>query len=108
MQSIWQALNDHGVEMVLSGHDHDYERFYPMDATGKRVTNGKGVMQFVVGTGGASLRGFGTVAANSAVRLAQTYGVLKLTLRGTGFDWQFVPVAGSTGSDSGSRECYDP
>jgi hypothetical protein len=79
-----------------------------MDATGKRVTNGKGVMQFVVGTGGASLRGFGTVAANSAVRLAQTYGVLKLTLRGTGFDWQFVPVAGSTGSDSGSRECYDP
>jgi len=108
MQSIWKALNDYGVELVVSGHDHGYERFYPMDANGQRLTDGKGVMQFIVGTGGASLQGFGTVATNSAARIAKTYGVLKLSLRSTGYDWAFVPIAGSSGSDSGSRNCYDP
>jgi hypothetical protein len=108
MQAVWQALNDYGVELAISGHDHGYERFYPMSASGARLTNGKGVEQFIVGTGGAPLRAFSTVATNSAARIAQTYGVLKLTLRGTGYDWAFVPIAGQSGSDSGSRECYDP
>jgi hypothetical protein len=108
MQPIWKALADNGVELVLSGHDHDYERFNPMDGSGALVTNGKGVMQFVVGTGGASLRSFGTIAANSAVRIANTYGLLKLNLRSSGYDWAFVPIAGGSGSDSGSRGCYDP
>ncbi len=108
MQAIWQALNDYGVEMAISGHDHGYERFHPMNASGTRLTNGKGVVQFIVGTGGASLRAFGTTAANSAVRIGQTYGALRLTLRESGYDWAFVPIAGQSGSDSGSRECYDP
>jgi hypothetical protein len=108
MQPVWQLLAEHGVEMVISGHDHGYERFNPMDANGSLLTNGKGVVQFVVGTGGASLRSFGTTATNSAKRIANTYGVLKLTLNSTGYAYAFTPIAGSTGSDSGSRNCYDP
>jgi hypothetical protein len=107
-QPFWEALAEYGVEMVLSGHDHDYERFAPMDAHGDRSSDGKGVVQFVVGTGGALLRPFYDKAANSVVRVAYTYGVLKLTLRRTGYDWVFIPTNGSVASDSGSRDCYDP
>jgi hypothetical protein len=107
-QPFWQALAEYGVEMVLSGHDHDYERFAPMDANGTRADDGKGVVQFVVGTGGAPLRRFYDKAANSAVRVADIYGVLKLTLRKTGYDWAFIPMNSSAISDYGSRDCYDP
>jgi acid phosphatase type 7 len=107
-QPLWQALSEYGVEMVLSGHDHVYERFAPMDASGNLLTNGKGIVQFVVGTGGAQLRSFSTTKANSLVRISQTYGVLSLSLRTTGYDWAFIPISGGSASDSGSRECYDP
>src|SRR6266498_1830414 len=78
-QALWQALYDHGAELVLSGHDHDYERFAPQNASGQADAS-FGVREIVVGTGGASLSSFGTVAANSEVRNSSTFGVLKLTL----------------------------
>lgn len=103
MQAIWQMLYDAGADLVLNGHEHHYERFSEMDAAGATVT--QGLREIVVGTGGAALYPFGTPKSASQVRDNTTYGVLKLTLRPTGYDWQFVPIAGSTFADSGSDDC---
>ena len=104
MGTLWQILYNAGAEIVLNGHEHQYERFAQMDATGAAVTDG--LREFVVGTGGAGLYPFGTALAASQVRNNTTYGVLKLTLHPTSYDWQFVPVAGSTFTDSGSSNCH--
>jgi len=103
VRPFWQILYDEGADVVINGHDHDYERFAPQDAD-RRPTDG-GLRQFVVGTGGVLLRGFGRVAANSEVRDSSTHGVLRLTLREDGYDWSFVPVAGGTFTDAGSGSC---
>ena len=105
MQAIWQALYDVGAEVVLGGHDHDYERFAPQDGYGNPDPVA-GIREFVVGTGGASLRGFGDIQPNSEVRNSDTLGVLKLTLRSTSYDWEFVAEAGETFTDSGSTDCH--
>ena len=91
--------------MVVDGHDHDYERFAPQNADGV-ADSARGIREFVVGTGGKSLYPFAGRAANSEVRNATTFGILKLTLRANGYDWRFVPVAGSTFTDSGSAFCH--
>lgn len=103
MQPLWQALMDYHADLVLSGHEHNYERFAPQTASG--AASAQGIREFVVGTGGRSHYGFGTPIANSLVRNSDTYGVLKLTLHASGYDWQFVPVAGSSFTDSGSASC---
>lgn len=103
--AAWNALYTAGVELVLNGHDHDYERFAPQDPNGK-ADAARGIRQFVVGTGGASLRGFFATKANSEVRNSSTWGVLKLTLEPGAYRWQFVPVAGKTFTDAGSGTCH--
>jgi Calcineurin-like phosphoesterase len=103
MQPIWQALYDAGADVVVSGHDHDYERFAPQDPTG--IADPNGIRSFVVGTGGSRLNPISTPIANSEVHNDDTFGVLKLTLHPTSYDWEFVPVAGGTFSDSGSDAC---
>ena len=106
MQAIWQALYDYSADVVVNGHDHDYERFAPQDPGGAADPE-RGIRQFVVGTGGKSHYSFtGPSIANSEVRNDDTSGVLKLTLRSTSVDWQFVPVAGRTFSDSGVQSCH--
>jgi len=103
-QALWQAAYDHGVDLVLTGHDHSYQRFLPLDAAG-RPDAALGITSIVVGTGGAShydtSPGPNTVISNGA-----TYGVLKLTLYPTGLNWDFVPQAGATFTDSGSLGCH--
>jgi PKD repeat protein len=102
---LWQALYDDGAEIVLNGHAHLYERFAPQTSAG--VANATtGIRQFTVGTGGKSLAGFATIAANSEIRDNQTFGVLKLTLHADGYTWEFVPVAGKTFTDTGSGFCH--
>src|SRR5581483_10081062 len=87
-------------------HDHDYERFAPQTPTGVR-DDAKGILEIVVGTGGNSLYSWpGGAIANSVIRDAGTYGVIKMTLWPTSYDWQFVPVAGATFSDKGSALCH--
>ncbi|HEV8688371.1 MAG TPA: Ig-like domain-containing protein, partial [Gaiellaceae bacterium] len=99
-------LYDAGAEIVLSGHDHDYERFAPQNPTGAR-DDARGLLQFVVGTGGKSLESsWGAIRPNSLVRDRVTYGVLKLTLRPDGYDFEFVPEAGKTFRDLGSGTCH--
>jgi hypothetical protein len=103
MRDAWRLLQRHGADVVLSGHDHDYERFAPQDADGH--ANPDGLRAFVVGTGGFTLYPRATVAANSEVWNSRTWGVLKLTLRSDGYDWEFIPVAGQHFRDSGSEAC---
>jgi hypothetical protein len=103
--ALWQALHDAGAEVVLNGHDHDYERFAPQDPGGT-LDDARGIRQFVVGTGGANHRVFKTVKPNSEVRNADTFGVLVLTL-GTGhYTWRFVPEPGRQFTDQGTGECH--
>ena len=93
-----------GVDVVVNGHDHDYERFAPMDAGGN--VNANGVRAFVVGTGGAVLRDFGTIKPNSEVRYSGTYGVIMFRLYPNSFEWQFHPVEDKALTDSGTGVCH--
>ena len=105
LRDFWNPLYAAGADVVLSGHRHNYERFARQTPTGV-ADPVRGIRQFVVGTGGASLSSFGsTIAANSEVRNDRTHGVLKLTLHPTSYDWQFVPIAGQTFTDAGSTSC---
>ncbi len=103
VRTLWRTLDEAGADLVLNGHDHDYERFAAQDADGRADPHG--MVSFVVGTGGADLRPFGAIAANSLVRDHSAHGVLKLTLRPDGYDFAFVPVPGATFRDSGSGTC---
>lgn len=103
--AFWQALYDFNAELILNGHDHDYERFSPQDPNGIADPK-RGIREFVVGTGGKNHREFGIHKANSEVRNNDTFGVLKLTLKATGYDWKFIPEAGKTFTDSGSGSCH--
>ncbi len=102
--NFWDALHAAGVDVVLNGHEHIYERFAPQ--TPSAVADPNGIRQFTVGTGGRSHYTIGTVKANSEVRNGSTYGVLKLTLHASSYDWQFVPVSGATFTDSGTGQCH--
>ena len=79
MKDIWRLLQDAGAELVLSGHDHIYERFAPQDADG-RLDRARGIRQFVVGTGGYTLYDLGPAPPNSEVRDNHSWGILKLSL----------------------------
>ena len=103
-QPFWQALYDDGADVILNGHDHTYERFAPQNPNGQ-ADSSRGIREFVVGTGGAGLYPFPNIQPNSEVRNNTTYGVLKLTLHASSYDWQFVPIAGQTFTDSGSGNC---
>ena len=105
MSSIWEALYASGVDLVLSGHDHDYERFAPLDADG-RVDKIRGIRSFIVGTGGAHHAEFGTIKSGSIVRNNDTFGVLRLVLHPTGYEWEFVPETGKIFTDKGTGRCH--
>jgi hypothetical protein len=105
LSNFYKAFYDAGAELVMSGHDHDYERLDPMDPAGN-LDLARGLRSFVVGTGGISQNAFTTIHANSVVRQTGTFGVLKLTLRVGGYDWEFVPVAGKTFADTGTGSCH--
>jgi len=106
VQDLWNDLYASGAELVLNGHDHDYERFAPQDPNGN-LDLANGIREFVVGTGGKSERNLaGAPIHNSQITITGVYGVLKLTLNPTSYNWQFIPVAGSNASDSGSGMCH--
>ncbi len=105
LQTLWQTLHENGVDVVLAGHDHTYERFKPMGLNGQEDLQ-SGVREFVVGTGGRSHYNFGPPLSTSEVRDNTSYGVLKLTLRDSSYDWEFVPVEGAAFRDSGTGACH--
>jgi hypothetical protein len=102
---FWDALYAAKADLVLSGHEHIYERFDPQTPAGVAdATNG--IRSWVVGTGGRALYGLDTAEPNSAVRNASTFGILTLTLKPAGYAWKFVPIAGQTFTDMGSGVCH--
>ncbi len=105
-QPLWQALYDFHAELILNGHEHNYERFAPQTPTGTAdPTNG--IREIISGTGGEShYNDEGTPLANSEVFNGTTFGVLQLTLGPGTYTWQFIPVAGQTFTDSGSGTCH--
>lgn len=105
MRDAWTLLSAAGADLVLSGHDHDYERFALQDVDGY-ADDAHGMRQFVVGTGGAELTPFVIRRANSQTSENGTYGVLKMALKPKGYAWEFVPVAGGTYRDHGSALCH--
>jgi len=106
MKPIFEALYNAGVEIVLSGHEHLYERFAPQTANGV-AEPARGVRQFVVGTGGyTTLDTFGAPLPNSEVRVEGTWGVLRLTLGEGQYSWQYLPVGGGAPRDSGRDVCH--
>ena len=104
-QALWQALYDAGADVVVSGHDHTYERFAPQTPDGQ-VDAARGLREFVAGTGGAGLSAFDHPAPNSEVKNNTTHGVLKFTLYADRYDWKFVPVAGASFTDAGTGTCH--
>ncbi len=105
VKPLWDQLHAAGVELVVNGHEHSYERFAPLDAAGNPDADA-GIRQIVVGTGGAPLRGFPREDPNSEIRDASTHGVLRLDLHQAGYDWAFVPARGGTFTDAGSGTCH--
>ena len=104
-QPLWQALYEAGAEIVVVGHDHNYQRFAPQTPNGA-ADPVRGIRQFVAGMGGAGHYVFGAPIANTEAYNTDTYGVLKLTLGPGTYSWEFIPVAGGTYSDSGSGTCH--
>jgi hypothetical protein len=108
-EAFWRELYAYRADVVLNGHDHTYERFGLQNPSG--LADAQGIREFVVGTGGKNHTGFPTTrpfAANSQVRSTGTYGVLRLTLRASSYDWRFVPEQGKTFADSGTTSCHGP
>jgi hypothetical protein len=104
VRPFWDALYAAGADVILNGHDHDYERFAPQDPQG-REDRERGIRQFVVGTGGKNLRAFAAVQPNSELRASVTFGVLALTLRDGAYDWRFHATEGPF-ADQGTAPCH--
>jgi len=105
VKPLFQALYEANADVVVGGHDHDYERFAPQTPAGVADPE-RGIREFVVGTGGKNHRPFGAPKPNSELRDATAFGVLKLTLRPGAYDWQFIPETGKSFTDSGSGKCH--
>jgi acid phosphatase type 7 len=102
---VWELLYNNNADVILTGHDHIYERFAPQTHAGT-LDVARGLRQFVVGTGGSNHTLLPSIAANSEVRDNTTFGVLSLTLKKGSYDWRFVPEAGGVFTDSGSNACH--
>ena len=104
VRDAWVLMYNAGVDVVLNGHDHLYERFGPQNPDGK-ADAARGIRQFTVGTGGADLYAVRAIQPNSETQ-ASVYGVLKLTLRASDYEWEFVSVPGWGYHDFGSGTCH--
>ena len=104
MQPLWEALYEYGADVVLVGHEHNYERFALQDPQGIADPT-RGIRQFVIGSGGRSHYEFDTPIANSEVRNSNTSGLLKLTLHSGSYSWEFIPEPGKIFTDSGNSPC---
>lgn len=112
MEAIWDLLAADGVDLVLAGHEHLYERLAPIGITPAGAPDpvldpSTGIRSFVVGTGGRSAYSFmATPQVGSEVRSTGTFGVLKLGLHASGYSWRFIPEWGTTFTDAGTGACH--
>ena len=108
MRDLWQIMYEAGVDVVLSGHDHHYERFLPQDAMG-RPDEKRGILAFVLGTGGKGLAPIGRRRSNSAEHDNSSIGVLTMVLRPDSYSWKFAPMSHPRMKleDPGTGNCHD-
>ncbi len=104
--ALVQALYDHRAELLLAGDAHVYERFAMLDPT-QQPDPARGIRQIVVGTGGKKIRDFGPIEPGSVVQIDDAFGVIKVVLKNGSYDWEFLPIAGQSSTDSGSGSCFD-
>jgi calcineurin-like phosphoesterase family protein len=104
MDGLWRVLYRAGVDVVLNGHEHNYERFALMNPAGERAPR-RGIRQFVAGTGGRSHYDLGSGIRGSQVRIDDRFGVLRMGLHRRSYEWRFVAV-GRRVLDRGSRRCH--
>ena len=100
---FWKELYAAGADIVVAGHDHLYEQFAKQDINGN--VDPTGIRAFVVGTGGCCLYTFDNPIPNSEVKYNDSLGIIKFTLRESDYDWEFIPEAGFTFSDTGTDTC---
>jgi acid phosphatase type 7 len=105
LSPLLRILYTHGVDVMLTGHDHDYERFAPQDPDG-HLDQQRGTRAFVVGTGGARLGIFVPFQDHSEVRISGEHGVLRMTLNANGYRWQFLSAPGRRLLDEGRDACH--
>jgi hypothetical protein len=105
VQPLFRALYDDGAELVINGHDHNFERFAPQDPEGTHDPV-SGIRQFVAGTGGTGSRSIDVIAANSESRFTDAFGVLALSLYSDGYEWEYVSEDGSGFNDVGIEACH--
>jgi len=105
LRDLWRDLYTAHAALIFAGHEHSYERFGPQDPDG-HPDQSNGIREIVVGTGGKNHDPLGSATANSEVRNADTFGVLKLTLQPGKYAWEFIPVNGEEGfHDAGEGTC---
>ncbi len=105
LRDLWRDLYTAHASLIFAGHEHSYERFAPQDPDG-RLDEPNGIREIVAGTGGKSHDPLGLPVANSEVRNADSFGVLKLTLSPGKYAWEFIPVNGEEGfHDAGEGTC---
>ena len=105
LRPFWQALYDGGAEIVMVGHDHNYQRYAPQDPNGD-ADSAPGIRQFVVGTGGRGLYDIEREHNNLEASNDNSHGVLKLSLSPLSYTWEFIPIEGDSFTDSGSGSCH--
>jgi hypothetical protein len=102
--ALWNQLYAGGVDVVLNGQQHQYERLRPMTPTGA-ISEARGIRQFSVGTGGESTEMPIAISESSETR-SDAFGVLKLTLDDGTYTWEFVPTVPGQFTDTGSGTCH--
>jgi hypothetical protein len=105
VEPFWDLLYDAGADVVLNGHEHNYERFAPQDPN-ENADPANGIVEFVVGTGGHEHGPLGSPDRNSVVGNDTAFGVLEMTLHQSSYDFEFRSIPGDTFSDSGSGTCH--
>ncbi len=105
MTDLWQTLYDGNADVMLSGHDHIYERFAPQNAQGE-LDQSRGIRQFVIGTGGKSLYPLRKMRPHSEVSAVGVYGVLKMELNPQGYSWQYLAANTDEFQDQGKYSCH--
>jgi hypothetical protein len=109
MVPVWDILQAAGADVVLSGHDHDYERFAPMNSTGR--LDPVGLRSFVVGTGGDSFYRLHVPDVGREVGIETSPGILRMELTPDSYSWQFRTVGATPDgnvADSGQASCQGP
>lgn len=106
MKPFWDDLYAARADVILGGHSHSYERFESQNPSGQADPNG--IVQFIVGTGGKSHGGLADPAGRlptSETGTSKNFGLLKLTLNPSSYDWKYIVESGSAFSDSGTGNC---